>query len=77
MRKLPTILAAIFILVQVSGLAQYATRHMGNDEARGLIFALVLESGVFASSYWMRKSITRKDGEQDNSKSILSFLFFW
>src|SRR5687768_3249784 len=65
MRRLPTILAAVFMLVQVRGLAAYAAKSMGADEFRGMAFALVLEAGVFACAYWMRQSITRKDGEHD------------
>lgn len=64
MRKLPTILAAIFMLVQVNGLSAYAAKHLGAT-GWGVVFALALEAGVFGCSYWMRQSVTRKDDKRD------------
>jgi hypothetical protein len=61
MRKLPTYLAATFLLVQINGLAAYAAALLKSDIG-GLLFSLALEAAVFGSAYWTRDSITRKDG---------------
>jgi hypothetical protein len=65
MRKSPMIVAAIFLLVQVWGLADYSAAHFDQSSARGWLFALALETAIFVTWYWTRQSVTRKDGNQD------------
>src|SRR5690242_607759 len=64
MRKLPTYLAATFLLVQINGLAAYAAGLL-KSPVGGLLFSLALETAIFGSAYWTRNSITRKDGDVD------------
>lgn len=64
MRKLPTYLAAVFLVVQIGGLSDYAAGLLGSP-FRGLLFSLALEAAVFGAAYWTRRNITRKDGEPD------------
>jgi len=59
MRKSPLIIAAVFLLVQISGLAAYANQAGGMDEVRALLFALALEAGIFGAAYFVRTQTTR------------------
>lgn len=54
MRKAPAIIAAIFLIVQISGLAAYANQAGGMDELRAMLFALALEAGIFGAAYATR-----------------------
>lgn len=65
MRKLPMLIAAIFLIVQITSLSDYATTYGGLVDWRGKLFAIALESGVFGAAYWLRQSVTRKDDKQD------------
>ena len=65
MRKLPLILAAVFLLVQITGLAEYVGLRMGVKDNRSLLYAVALEVSIFAAFYWTRQSITRESGKVD------------
>lgn len=65
MRKFPLIIAAVFLVVQITGLTDYAVSYGGLVEWRGGLFALALEAGIFGAAYWLRQSVTRKDDKAD------------
>lgn len=67
--------AALFLLVQISGLAQYSTDNMSGSTLRGWVFALALEIGIYISWYFTRQNVTtenKKDGslKADQKKDI-------
>jgi len=75
MRRLPTTIAAVFLFVQVYGLADYSTANMGGSALRGWLFALALEVGIFGAWYFTRQNVTtenKKDGKlsADQRKDI-------
>jgi hypothetical protein len=53
MRRLPTILSALFILITLARVASFASRHM-HAGALGWVFAAVVIGGVYTSAYWLR-----------------------
>lgn len=65
MRRAPLVLAAVFLLVQIAGLEQYAAARLGSRDWRGLAFAVALELSIFGASYWTRQSITAKNDKSD------------
>jgi hypothetical protein len=65
MRKFPLIIAAVFLVVQISGLTDYAVNYGGMKDWRGGLFALALEAGIFGAAYWLRQNVTRQDGKTD------------
>jgi hypothetical protein len=65
MRRAPLFLAAVFLLVQIAGLEQYAAVRLGSRDWRGLAFAIALELSIFGASYWTRQSITAKSEKAD------------
>jgi hypothetical protein len=65
MRKAPLVIAAVFLLVQITGLAQYIAARMGVVDIRSTGYAVGLETAIFCAFYWTRQSITRNDGKQD------------
>lgn len=61
MRRLPTILSALFVLITLARVASFASRHM-HAGPLGWIFAAVVIGGVYTSAYWLRmkdKAIVR------------------
>jgi hypothetical protein len=65
MHKSPLIVAAVFLFVQVWGLADYSAVHLGGSIPRGWLFALALESGIFFAWYFTRQNVTvRKERKQ-------------
>lgn len=63
MRKLPSILAGVFIAITLTRVQQYSLR-MGGGWL-GWLFSIAMGAGVFLGAYWTRDSITAKDGKQD------------
>lgn len=69
MRKLPTILAGVFIAITLYRVNNYGERMGGGWTS--LFFAVALGLGVFTAAYWTRDSITVKDGKEDaRSKNV-------
>ena len=65
MRKLPMIVAAAFLAIQLQRVADFIDKGLNGGPVLGWFFAIGLAVGVFASSYWTRQSITRKDETED------------
>lgn len=61
MRHLPTYTAAVFLLVQVWGLADYSTANLGGNLWRGWMFAASLEIGIFSAWYFTRQNVTAEN----------------
>jgi hypothetical protein len=64
-RKLPTLVAAAFLAIQLQRVADFVAAGLNAGPFLGWAFAVGLAAAVFVSSYWTRQSITRKDGEED------------
>lgn len=70
-RRLPTILAAAFIVITLTRVAEFAADRMRAGWP-GWVFSIGLGAGVYMAAYWTRDSITiREDGKEDRrSKSV-------
>lgn len=64
MRRLPTILAAAFLIIQLARVATFAQNSM-RAGALGWIFSAGLAAAVFVSAYWTRISAYSRDGSED------------
>lgn len=65
MRKLPMLLSAVFLAIQLRRVADFVANGLNAGQFLGWAFALGIGAGVFVSAYWTRQSVTRQDGEQD------------
>jgi hypothetical protein len=64
-RRLPTILAAGFIVITLTRVAEFAATRMQAGWP-GWVFSIGLGAGVYMAAYWTRDSITiREDGRED------------
>jgi hypothetical protein len=65
MRKLPMILSAVFLAIQLSRVADFVAVGLSAGQFLGWMFAIGIGVGVFVSSYWTRQSINRADEKED------------
>jgi len=68
MRKLPTVLAVLFLLVQINRVASFSAT-LGAGIIFAWIFSIGLALGVFVAAYWTRESITIKDGKNEDRRA--------
>jgi hypothetical protein len=64
MRKLPTILAGLFIAITLARVASFSAEAM-QAGVLGWIFSIGLGLSVYASAYWTRVSASSRDGSED------------
>jgi hypothetical protein len=64
MRKLPTILAGLFIAITLARVASFSAEAM-QAGVLGWIFSIGLGLSVYASAYWTRVSASSRDGNED------------
>lgn len=80
MRKTPTILAVLFILITLTRVGQFSAERM-QAGLLGWLFSIGLGAGVFFTAYWTREHVTVKqagDGEQKRDRrSILVQRWAW
>jgi len=69
MRKAPTLLAAVFLAIQIARVGQFSADAM-RAGILGWLFSVALALAVFASSYWTRLSATRGDVEDRRSQAV-------
>lgn len=68
MRRLPTVLAILFLAVQINRVASFSGT-LGAGLIFAWIFSVGLALGVFVSAYWTRESITIKDGKNEDRRA--------
>jgi len=69
MRKLPTIMAAIFLAITLARVGQFSAEAM-RAGALGWLFAGGLGVSVYTAAYWTRLSASRGDGEDRRSQAV-------
>jgi len=69
LRKSPTILAAVFILITLFRVAQFADQRMMAGWL-GWVFSIALGSGVYFFAWFTREHITRQEGVDRRSQTV-------
>lgn len=64
MKRLPTLLAAVFIVITLFRVASFSSDAMKAGWL-GWVFSVGLGASVYLSAYWLRVSVTSRNGEED------------